>query len=453
MNRSTATAQTLDILLPNRLRLVAVVDQSAPVVEIRLSVPLPGVGAEHAALAQVLGDVLLRPAAEVPLARREAWAAADLGCGRDLDRLGVFGYTASDSLGHVLHDIAGFVARPEYTDSSVLDARRRLASQVAIGRADARRTALAALRLRRCPAHAVPWDLPAPEALSQVEPDAVRALQNVLIRPEGSTLVIVGDFPPKETVDLVERVFADWQGSSCAETVPSAAVLPPAPDDIVLVHRPRSAQAELVMTGTAPHRGDIERPAYDIANAVLGGGVGSRLSGNLRERKGYAYLAASAVEVMAGRPTCIVRLAAAEPSAAAALAETRSELAALADRPPGQEEIAHAKQLLAGRVITSTASAASRATLLANLTAEGVDPAWCDTYGRHLSTVGAEDVAAAARTLFAPAGFDTAIVGDADVLAASLEEITGLTVRRYERLEDVAPVTPQPSVPPQQEIP
>jgi predicted Zn-dependent peptidase len=453
MTDYAAGLPALDVVLPNRLRLVVAVDRTAPVVEIRLSIPCPGAGAEHAAVAQVLSDVLLRPATEVTPARREAWAVADLGCGRDLDRLGVFGYTASASLGHVLHELAACLAQSRYSDVEVLEARQKLAAQVTIGWADARRTALTALRLRRSPAHAAPWDLPSPDALAQVEPDMVRALQNTWVRPEGSTMVLVGDFPPGDVIALAESAFADWQGVVRAAAAPSAATPPSVQDEIVLVHRPHSAQAELLMTGTAPHRGDGVRPAYDIANAVLGGGVGSRLSGNLRERRGYVYLAASAVEVMAGRPTSIVRLAAREPSAAAALAETRAELTALSDRPPGHEEISHARRLLAGRVTVSTASAASHATLLANLLAEGADPSWCGTYGRSLSAVGTEEVTAAARTHFAPAGFDTAVVGDADLLAAPLEETTGLRVRRYERLEDVAPPMPQPSTPLRREAP
>ncbi|CAL9278623.1 M16 family metallopeptidase [Streptomyces sp. SudanB91_2054] len=374
MNHTLTPQQTTDVVLPNGLRLVAAVDRDAPVVEIRLGIPCAGIGAAHAAVAQVLSEVVLRPAADVAPAHREAWAVADIGCGRDLDRLGVFGYTPSASLGQVLHEIAAGLTQPRYTDTDVVDTRQKLASHVAIGRSDARRTALAALLLRRHTAHAAPWDLPSTHALARVEPDMVRALQRNRVRPEGSTLVLVGDFPPGDVVTLAERAFADWRGGTLAEAVPAAVPLPPAPDDIVLVHRPHSAQAELLMTGTAPRRGHARRPAYDIANAVLGGGVGSRLSANLRERKGYAYLAASATEVMAGRPTSIVRLAVGEPSAAAALAETRSELSALADRPPGPAEIAHAKRLLAGRVVTACASAAARATLLANLMAEGAAP-------------------------------------------------------------------------------
>jgi predicted Zn-dependent peptidase len=432
----------LDTTLENRLRLVVVPDRTVPVVEIRLSIPCAGVGDAHAATAQVLGDVLLRPTDEVPELRSAAWRVADLDSGRDVDRLGVFGYSPAASLEPVLRCIATCLTGPHYPDAAVHHARERLAAQVGIGRGDARWTALAAALRRRYPTHATPCDIPAPHAVAAVEPTAVRALHRSRIVPHGATLVLVGDIQPAQARARVEHVFAAWRGTGEPNGV--ASLVPPVAHELALVHRPRSAQAELLMAGQAPRRDDERRPAFDIANTVFGDGVASRLSRNVREGKGYAYLAGSAVELLVDTPTTMVRLAVGEGSAADALTETRRELAALSESHVTQEEFDMAKRLLEGRFVLSAVSPSSYATFLVNLIAEGVDPGWVREYPRRLAAASRADVLAAARTYLAPDALDTVVVGDADALAGPLARIEGLRVRRFQQLDDVvaAPAAP-----------
>ncbi|AGP61342.1 M16 family metallopeptidase [Streptomyces rapamycinicus] len=432
----------LDTTLENRLRLVVVSDRTVPLVEIRLSIPCAGVGEAHAATAQVLSDVLLRPTDGVPATRSTAWRVADLDSGRDVDRLGVFGYSPAASLKTVLRGIAACLTEPHYPDAAVRHARERLAAQVGIGRGEARWTALAAVLRRRHPAHATPCDIPAPHAVAAVEPAAVRALHRSRIVPRGATLVLVGDVRPARARALVEHVFAAWRGAGEPNEVVS--LVPPVGHELALVHRPRSAQAELLMAGRAPRRDDERRPAFDIANTVFGGGVASRLSRNVRESKGYAYLAGSAVELLVDTPTTMVRLAVSEGSAADALTETRGELVALSESHVTQEEFDMAKRLLAGRFVLAGVSPSSYATFLVNLIAEGVDPGWVRGYPRRLAAVSRADVLAAARTYLAPDALDTVVVGDADALAGPLARIESLRVRRFEQLDDVvaAPAAP-----------
>ncbi|MFD5315756.1 M16 family metallopeptidase [Streptomyces sp. NPDC127098] len=434
----------LDTDLPNGLRLLVVPDRTVPLVEIRLSIPFAGAGEAHAATAQVLGDVLLRPTDAAPETRSTAWRVAELDCGRDMDRLGVFGYAPTASLRPVLRGLAACLAEPRYPDAWLGQARRRLAAQVGIGRGDARWMALATALRRRHAAGATPCDIPTPEALAAVEPAAVRALHRSRIVPRGATLVLVGDVGLAEAAALVEEACAEWRGAG----EPNALVplLPPAAHELALLHRPRSAQAELLMTGQAPPRAHELRPAFDIANAVFGGGVASRLSRNVREAKGYAYLAGSAVEPLVDTPTVMVRLAVGERHVAAALRETRRELAALAESPLDRDESDSAKRLLAGRLALSRVSPSAHATFLANLIAEGVGPRWTSSYPERLAAVGRAESLRAVRTYLSLDALDTVVVGDADALAGPLGEIEGLRVRRYERLDEVTAAPAERSV-------
>ncbi|WP_405900029.1 insulinase family protein [Streptomyces sp. NBC_00727] len=433
------TRIVLDGTLSNGLRVVAVPDATAPLVEFRLSIPCAGSGDAHAARAQVLGDVLLPSADELSPERAPQWEIAGLAAGRDVNRLGVFGCIPSASLVPVLRETAAALATPRYLGQRVVESRQRVAAQVAIGRSEARWMALAALLRRWSPHQLAPCDIPPPEALPHVEPEDVRELHRNRLVPRGAVLVLVGDFAPDEIMATAERAFAEWQGAEETTLTPQPPLPGAAPGDVVLVNRPRSAQAELLLAGPAPHRTDADRPAFDLANVLFGGGVASRLSRNIREEKGYAYVAASAVEVVAGLPTTLVRVAVGAQAVAGALTETRRELGALVESPPNAAEIGHGKQLLAGRIGTAAVSPASYATFLANLLAEGADPQWADGYGERVDAVAAEDVVSAAGRYLDPAGLTAVLVGDADVLGDRLADLPDTRVHRFEELGLVTP--------------
>ena len=431
----------LDTVLSNGLRLVAVRDTTVPLVEIRLSIPCLGAGEEHAAAAHLLGDLLLRHTDDEQRSLPVAWRAGDLDSGRDVDRLGAFGYTSAAGIEPVLRVLAERLARPHHPDELVLEARQRVAAQVAIGRGDARWTALAALLRRRHPADALPFDMPDPQVLRRVEPAHVAALHRARIRPDAATLVLVGDLRPDDIVPSAERALAGWQNDGPPEPAFRPHALPPAPGEPALVHRARSAQAEILLAGRAPHRTHARRPAFDVANVLLGGEVSARLSRNLREDKGYAYAVGSGVEVIAQLPTVMIQLGVGEQHVADALTEVRSELVRLAEVPVDAAELDAARTLLSGRLATARVSPASHATFLSNLVAEGASPAWLDGYAQRLGSLTPADVRAAARACLHPDELDVVVVGNTASLAGPLDALPELSVRRYERLTDIAPVT------------
>jgi predicted Zn-dependent peptidase len=436
MNEPGGLRPLLDLTLSNRLRLVVVRDTTAPLVEIRLSIPCAEAGEPRAAAAAVLSEVLLRPPAEAAPERADAWAVTELASARDVNRLGVFGFTPAECLEPALAELADCLATPRYTEEAVVEAGQRVGAQMTVARGEARWIALAALLRRRYPAEAVPCDLPSPQSLAAVTPAAVRALHLSRVTPRGSTLVLVGDVPPTGVAAMAERTFGVWRGGP-RQGRQAPGTRPPG-GELALVHRPNSAQSELLLAGPALDRTHPMRPALDVACTVFGGGVASRLTRNVREDKGYAYLAASALEVVAGRPTVVVRLAASERSTAAVLAETRRELLAMTQSPPDRAEIAAAVRLLAGGVTTSHASPASTATFLANLLADGADPRWITDFPARLAALSVEVVADAARAHLSPDLLETVVVGDADAVACPLAELPGMRVRRYPGLDEVS---------------
>jgi zinc protease len=107
-------------------------------------------------------------------------------------------------------------------------------------------------------------------------------------KPGSSALVFVGDITLAEATQLARQNFSAWTGGAApAVTIPAAK--PIGPGKVYLIDRQGSAQTVVAHVLTAPQRKSDDYYALSLANAVYGGGFGTRLNLNLREDKGYSY--------------------------------------------------------------------------------------------------------------------------------------------------------------------
>src|SRR5205085_6675316 len=127
-----------------------------------------------------------------------------------------------------------------------------------------------------------------------------------------------------------------------------------------------SVQATLFLGALGPSRASPDYAAFQLGHTIYGGTTSSRLNSNVREAKGYAYSAASAVSIY--RRASLFRSAAEVRNAVAGatLNEMIYELNRLATMPPDEEEIARAKRYLIGSQALRLQSRAAEAAMLAD---------------------------------------------------------------------------------------
>jgi zinc protease len=107
-------------------------------------------------------------------------------------------------------------------------------------------------------------------------------------KPASTALVFVGDVTLAEATDLARKNFGSWTGGA-APAVNIPAPKPMGAGRVYLIDRQGSAQTVIAHVLTAPERKSADYYALSLANAVYGGGFGTRLNLNLREDKGYSY--------------------------------------------------------------------------------------------------------------------------------------------------------------------
>ncbi|HWT01261.1 MAG TPA: pitrilysin family protein [Pyrinomonadaceae bacterium] len=107
-------------------------------------------------------------------------------------------------------------------------------------------------------------------------------------KPGSSAVIFAGDITLEEATSLARQSFGDWPtGSAPAVSIPQPK--PVGPGKVYLVDRQDAAQTVVMQILPGAPRKTEDYYAIQLADAVWGGGFGTRLNLNLREDKGYSY--------------------------------------------------------------------------------------------------------------------------------------------------------------------
>lgn len=161
------------------------------------------------------------------------------------------------------------------------------------------------------------------------------------VRPEGATLVVVGDTTLDELVPMLERHLGDWQGEgeapAAVEVDPVA--LPQGPR-VFLIDQPGAVQANIFAGQLVPSNRSPDATELELANSIIGGQFSSRLNMNLREDKHWAYGAYSFTSSALGQRPWIAFSPVQIDRTADALGELQREISEFATgvTPPTAEE-------------------------------------------------------------------------------------------------------------------
>ena len=127
-----------------------------------------------------------------------------------------------------------------------------------------------------------------PKTVEAITRDDLQQFYNTYWKPASSALVFVGDISLAEATNLARQNFGAWSGGSApAVNIPAAKPMPAG--KVYLVDKQGAAQTVIAQILNAPERKSADYYALSLANAVYGGGFGTRLNLNLREDKGYSY--------------------------------------------------------------------------------------------------------------------------------------------------------------------
>jgi len=130
------------------------------------------------------------------------------------------------------------------------------------------------------------------DSMSRIQFEEAVERQRAILVPNGGTLLIVGDVKGSRIVEAAKAAFGKWTpgGDGIAPFHAPARQTPDAGTPVGFLERP---QASTLMTCATRAMSDAPatRAPSEVLAAIVGGGLGSRLSTALREGNGMTYFA------------------------------------------------------------------------------------------------------------------------------------------------------------------
>ena len=122
--------------------------------------------------------------------------------------------------------------------------------------------------------------------------DDVKSFYSENYTPNNAYLVIIGDFNPKEVQKSVKNLFSKWKKAKNVSSKKWTDAKESKNLTLNFVDVPNAIQSEVVFQNIVDL--NIKDPDYFpvlVANKILGGGPENRLEQQIREVKGYTYVA------------------------------------------------------------------------------------------------------------------------------------------------------------------
>ena len=196
-----------------------------------------------------------------------------------------------------------------------------------------------------------------PESVRSLTLEDVRAYHRKVIRPDLTTIVVVGHVSAEQARATIEKYFGAWS----AEGPKPETDLPPAPPNqastVAVPDASRVQDNVILAQNLALKRSDPDYYALELGSAVLGGGFYStRLSIELRKNTGLVYSVGSTLQAGRTRGAYFIQYACDPQNVGKAEQIAVQELKSMQTAIVGSDELLRVKALLLRRIPLSEAS-------------------------------------------------------------------------------------------------
>lgn len=348
----------------------------------------------------------------------QAWA--DLGArfgahaGDDRMSFSLRTLTYPDLLARAVQLAARQLAEPAFPREIWLRERESLIAS--IQEANTRPGTLAARAFAQAVYGAHPYGYEMTEAsLARIDVDDMQVMYGRMIQPCRAKVTVVGAVDRVQADALVQQLFARLasrsQSTACA-ALPAVPDIPPLEQPVDLRVAFNSAQAHVLIGQPGYKRDDPDHFALTVGNYILGGGgFVSRLTNEVREKRGLSYSVYSAFNPGLHAGAFTIGLETRPDQAAQALRVAREVLAEFVAKGPTPDELKAAKANLIGGFALLIDSNRKLLGNVANIAWNNLPLNYLDTWTQQIDRVTVDDIQAAFARKLQPAKMVTVVLG------------------------------------------
>jgi zinc protease len=251
-----------------------------------------------------------------------------------------------------------------------------------------------------------------PAAVRSVPRDRLVEFHERHYRPDGSVLIIAGDFEVSDVRSLLDRNLSDWVGTTPSPPAFSSPPVARRAGDRIAVPWEDAVQGEIRVAGMGMERADPDWIPGAVANYLLGGStITGRLGANLREDKGWTYGVRSGFSAAIRGGGWSVDTAVDAEVAPFAVAEIFAELERFRSEPIPESELRRAKDALTLSLPRAFETAGRMVSRFATLEAFSLPSDYWETFAERVEDVTSDDISRMGIRYFDPQQMVVVVVG------------------------------------------
>jgi zinc protease len=246
---------------------------------------------------------------------------------------------------------------------------------------------------------------------------------DVWMRPNNSTLIVVGDTTLTELTPTLEKLFAGWKaGKVPAKNIGTVQLA--TKSTVYLIDKPGAQQSVIIAGHIAPPENNPKEIAIEAMNDGLGGTFGARLNMNLREDKHWSYGAQSLLWPARAQRPFIAFAPVQTDKTKESLQEMAKEFhGILGDRPLSGEELNRIQLNETLSLPGSRETLEEVAGSISDIVQFGLPDDYYQTYAGKVRALKTVDVNDAAKLVVHPDNMTWVIVGDRAKIEAGVKEL------------------------------
>lgn len=189
---------------------------------------------------------------------------------------------------------------------------------------------------------------PSPEMIDSYTGQMVKNFYDQNFGAKRSVLYIVGNFDGQAVDSAIQQAFSDWRAGPEISYPQDVAVTN---SERFIIERQAAPQTTILLGLPTIGPQDANYVKQIVANSLLGGSFGSRITSNIRENKGYTYSPSSNIQNVKGGSVWMEVADVTSEHTIDALREIEKEIKRLQNEPPSTEELNGIKNYEAGNFV------------------------------------------------------------------------------------------------------
>jgi len=228
------------------------------------------------------------------------------------------------------------------------------------------------------------------DSVSAIHLDDLKAFYHKYFVGRNAVVAIVGDLDRAKAEKLVNSLAGLLPEGSAADDLPEVTTLTEA--KTITIDHP-SAQTHILVGAPGVKRGDLDYFSLYVGNHILGGsGLVSRLSDEIREKRGLSYSTYSYFNPMRQKGPYILGLQTRNESTQEALKVLRDELQKYIDQGPTEKELTAATRNITGGFPLRISSNKKIISYIAVIGFYGLPLDYLDTFNAKIQAVTVKDI-------------------------------------------------------------